>query len=83
MSMHFNPDPVEPESLPGWTYRQFLKLRGTLLGASFDSLLLKVTHVAPSKPREGEIREADGTNWDPGMGAGLYIRRAGEWVKLG
>lgn len=44
---------------------------------------LQVLNVAPDKPRNGMIVEADGTNWNPGSGAGTYMRRAGAWVKLG
>lgn len=29
--------------------------------------------VAPAKPRDGDVRYADGTNWNPGSGKGLYM----------
>lgn len=42
-----------------------------------------VTYVAPAKPRQGDIRFADGTDWNPGSGEGLYIYlSAGSWSKL-
>jgi hypothetical protein len=45
---------------------------------------LDVTTVAPTKPRDGMIRMADGTSWSPGgLGAGVYCYYAGNWVKLG
>lgn len=31
------------------------------------------TNIAPTKPQSGDIRFADGTNWNPGAGAGLYL----------
>lgn len=31
-----------------------------------------VTYAAPSKPRDGMRRYADGTQWNPGSGRGLY-----------
>lgn len=37
---------------------------------------------APSNPVDGDIAYADGTNWDPGSGAGFYGRESGAWVKL-
>jgi len=40
------------------------------------------THVAPARPRDGMIRRADGTDWDPGDGEGLYQRLSGTWEKL-
>lgn len=38
------------------------------------------TDVAPAKPREGMLRQADGTNWNPGSGAGIYRYTGGAWV---
>ena len=46
------------------------------------SSLFEETNVAPTKPREGIMRYADGTNWNPGGGRGLYHYQAGAWVKL-
>ncbi|NIS77749.1 MAG: hypothetical protein GTO00_09085 [Deltaproteobacteria bacterium] len=40
-------------------------------------------HAEPDKPRDGMIVLADGTNWNPGSGAGFYGRSAGAWVFLG
>ncbi len=48
-----------------------------------ENVRLVVLHVAPDKPRNGDIILADGTNFDPGTGAGFYGRSAGVWVKLG
>lgn len=44
---------------------------------------IDMTYVAPAKPREGDIRLADGTEWDPGSGAGFYGYYGGSWAKLG
>lgn len=41
-----------------------------------------VTYVAPSKPRTGLIRFADGTSWNPGAGAGYYQYKGGAWVAM-
>lgn len=43
---------------------------------------LDITHVAPTKPREGDLRFADGTNWNPGSGQGIYAYYGAAWVKL-
>lgn len=40
-------------------------------------------NVAPAKPREGMLYGADGTNWDPGSGQGVYSYYGGAWHKLG
>lgn len=44
---------------------------------------LQELSVAPAKPRAGMIVLADGTNWNPGSGAGFYGYYGGLWVKLG
>ena len=43
-----------------------------------------VSNVAPDKPRTGDIRYADGSNWNPGStGEGVYIYLStGAWSKL-
>jgi hypothetical protein len=43
---------------------------------------LPVLHEAPPKPREGRVAYADGTNWNPGSGAGVYVYNGMSWVKL-
>ncbi len=44
---------------------------------------LDVQNVAPDKPRQGDLRYADGTNWNPTGGEGIYFfNAAGAWVKL-
>lgn len=50
--------------------------------AETDSVQLMVLNAEPDKPRDGMVRYADGTNWDPGSGEGLYGREGGTWVKL-
>jgi len=44
---------------------------------------LDVANVEPDKPRQGDVRYADGTNWNPGSGEGIYFFDSNEaWVKL-
>jgi len=47
--------------------------------ARFFRLTLVKWHKLLEKPREGVIVYADGSDWDPGEGIGLYQYRAGEW----
>ena len=35
-------------------------------------LRIEETHVAPENPQENDLVYADGTNWNPGSGRGLY-----------
>lgn len=45
---------------------------------------IDVTYVAPIKPRRGDIRYADGTQWNPGSGEGVYFYNSGGiWKLLG
>ncbi len=45
-----------------------------------DGRTIEKRHVAPSKPRDGMVVYADGTNWNPGSGEGFYQRVNGAWV---
>jgi hypothetical protein len=42
-----------------------------------------VVYAAPAKPRAGMLRNADGTTWNPGSGAGLYRYDGTNWNFLG
>lgn len=55
------------------------------LGRQFetkDRVSLKTLHTAPERPRDGDLFSADGTDWDPGSGSGLYRYEGGSYVKL-
>lgn len=47
-----------------------------------DFIKLRVLNAEPKKPRKGIIVYADGTNWNPGSGEGVYVYKSG-WVLLG
>ena len=75
------PPPADPKDVGRWAMNEFLTIARHLAdGRDFD--LLNTIHAPPSKPREGMVVNADGTNWDPGSGAGRYERVGGAWVKL-
>ena len=45
---------------------------------------LPFTTVAPIKPRDGMVKLADGTNWNPtGAGQGVYCYYGAAWHLLG
>lgn len=71
--------PVEYDA--GWVDRELERV-GQAMG-EFGVLRLAETNVEPLKPRTGDVRLADGSNWDPGSGAGFYGYYAGAWHKLG
>ena len=79
--------PTEPPSDPS---QIGLYIKGELLkiGAVLQLLAaghLEKTTVAPVKPREGDLRLADGVNWKPnGTGAaGVWCYYGGSWKLLG
>lgn len=75
------PPPADPKDVGQWAMNELLTIARHLAdGRDFD--LLNTIHAQPSKPREGMVVHADGTNWDPGSGAGRYERVGGAWVKL-
>ena len=75
------PLPPNPEQLGIYIINELNRLGDILFNQSV--FRLEETNAAPDKPRVGDIRYADGTNWDPGSGEGIYFRNsAGSWVKL-
>lgn len=48
-----------------------------------DLIQMKQWHTEPPKRKEGMLLLADGTDWDPGSGQGVYAYYAGAWHKLG
>ncbi|HEY1091376.1 MAG TPA: hypothetical protein VGE47_09805 [Burkholderiaceae bacterium] len=75
--------PDDPKRLQVYLRDEFFKIRTAIEALSRGHL--DPTHVAPSKPRDGDWHYADGTNWNPGSGRGFY-RFDGPtlaWVFLG
>jgi hypothetical protein len=47
-----------------------------------SEFLMEELHVEPAKPRLGMVVYADGSDWNPGYGAGLYVYGDGYWAPL-
>lgn len=58
------------------------RISGQLQVMELPYLLLVPQHVEPVKLYEGVVAHADGSDWNPGHGAGLYEYTDGEWVPL-
>lgn len=75
--------PADAEQMRYWIKDELLKVGAVLqlLAAGH----IETTTVAPTKPREGDIRLANGTTWKPnGTGAaGVWAFYAGSWKLLG
>lgn len=48
-----------------------------------EAVQLPVLHTSPARVVDGMVILADGTDFNPGSGAGFYGRYGGNWVKLG
>lgn len=44
--------------------------------------IIEIAYAAPDKPRDGMVRLADGTRWNPGSGQGVYVYYNNTWNKL-
>ena len=64
-----------------YLYRELLRLSQVL--EVVQNGRLEVTYVEPDKSRQGDIRYADGTQWDPGSGEGIYRFDGSAWNFLG
>ena len=79
--------PYVPEPLVGTTITpEYLARELLRISQEFDMItqgrFLPVLASAPAKPREGMLAIADGVNWNPGSGKGLYEYKSAGWSKL-
>jgi len=81
--MSYNPTipPQDPARLLEYLYDELLQI-SNILRMVEEGRFLPVLHVAPGRPREGMIAVADGVDWDPGAGKGLYEYDGAAWNKL-
>ena len=63
-----------------WAYDEFKEVEKGF--QDLDRIRLATSFVEPAKKRDGDIAFADGTEWDPGNGEGLYIYHSGTWNAL-
>ena len=84
--------PRVPPSAEGdrlrWLVEEFRAINQHLNTKSVPIWRIAQTHVTPDKPRDGDVRYANGTDWEPGAGIGPYIRvdastaGAARWVPM-
>jgi hypothetical protein len=70
--------PENPEYLGEFVIRELNKLGDIIYNVA--QLRLEQTNVEPEKPRDGDIRYADGTNWNPSQGQNLYYYNGTNWI---
>lgn len=78
----YQPDNVPNEYDPAWLSNELARIAGTFEEFEIPHIVLVPQNVAPTKLFEGMIVNADGTNWNPGSGAGLYEYIGSAWNKL-
>lgn len=74
------PVPSDPEQLTTYLNEELNRLAGVLNNVAEGHL--DVAYKEPDRPRAGDLRVADGTSWNPGAGAGIYLYQGGSWSKL-
>lgn len=73
--------PADPDGLRRFLQEELIKIQAAIAGLAAGHL--DKSTVAPPKPREGDIRFADGTSWNPGSGQGIYAYYGAAWHFLG
>lgn len=76
-----NTAPSDSNELGNYLYSELIKVSAAITALSLGHL--DKSYSAPTKPRDGDIRYADGTSWNPGSGAGVYVYKGSSWVLLG
>jgi hypothetical protein len=81
---HYEPGPLplDKEDLGIYVVNELKRIGDVFFNQAI--FRLERTHSAPIRPRGGDIRYADGTNWNPGSGEGIYFFKesTSAWVKL-
>ena len=74
------PQTAELAALAAWAFRELQRISITIRAVELGHL--DKSYAAPVRPRDGDIRYADGTTWNPGTGAGIYWYNGTTWTKL-
>lgn len=74
--------PARTEELARFLQSEIERLNDAL-ESPFTHQLLEKLHVEPTRLRDGFVAYADGTDWNPGSGEGVYVYYASAWHKLG
>ena len=86
MTYRFTEPPLnqhDMESLLRWLRTELLEIEATLDILQTPRINLVPQNSEPQRPRTGDIARADGTNWNPGSGEGVYeYDSGGTWNKL-
>ena len=70
-----------PEALAA-SLRNELQRLAVSLAQPQDYLALRTLYAEPTRIFDGMVVKADGSTWNPGSGAGVYVYSGSAWVKL-
>jgi hypothetical protein len=82
MADRYVPEQLDATSIENLAESLMRELRRISNAFEVVTISVPVLHEAPSKPREILLVGADGTDWNPGGGKGLYAYIDGIWEKL-
>jgi hypothetical protein len=80
MSGQFIYNPTPPPAEAGHLGTYLLSELQRVSDAILESAKPPLFYAEPKNAQEGLLVRADGTGWNPGSGAGLYIYRSSAWV---
>ena len=83
--MKYTPTAIPQDAQPGlraWLAEQLRAIANSLSAPQVTSIHFDILTAQPARYQNGDVVYADGTNWNPGSGAGVYARVSGSWVKL-
>lgn len=75
------PNPQVPQAVVSSTWGELRAIAAAL--KLLEEGKYEPLNNAPTKPRTGQLAFADGTNWDPGLGAGFYFYDGTQWIAVG
>lgn len=65
-----------------WLASELRRIANALAEPAVEVQHLEPLAAEPGRLSDGMIVYANGTDWNPGSGAGFYGRESGAWVKL-
>lgn len=75
--------PTHPTEFQIWALDELRHLSDALSELETDTVLLREWNAEPDRLYNGLVAYADGTNWNPGSGRGVYAYESGSWKLLG
>lgn len=83
-----NPSPAGDENLSDYLFHELNRLSDVLF--NIDVMRLDKTYKDPQniggtdkgKPRDGDIRYSDGSDWDAGQGKNIYWYDGSQWIAM-